>query len=326
MIDDALHEVPERRCEFVRVLGVVEGAPPALLLDQADVVVAAGAGRGRRGLAHEGRGQPSVLDDLLHPVLEGERVVDAGQSLGVAVDQLVLRGRVLGIGRQHRDAGGAEAVDHLADRGNVVVAQVVEDVEAAEERLVRLAVEHVELVLVGALDAEAEFGRPLQQAARDVTGRRVQRRAVLPLGVADDLRHAIQPRHRPEGRKVGAQRLVLVLDLLVVEGPRNHVGGRVEGDDAAIHVQAIAGSRRELLDRHLLGACGAVHVRQLEPDVLNPVALEPCQRFVYLIAGALPFVIGHGRLLLPTYPSPGLRAARIRGLGRVKSRADGICR
>ena len=323
VVDDALHEVPERRRHGLRVLGVVEGAPPAFLLDQADVVVAAGARRRRRRLAHEGRGEARVLDDLLDPVLEGERVVDAGHSLGVAVDQLVLGGRVFGVGRQHRDAGRAEAVDHVADRGNVVVAQIVEDVEAAEERLVRLTVEHVELVLVSALDAEAERGHPLQHAARDLAGRGVERRAVLPLGIADDLRHAIEPGHRCEGGKVGTQRLVLVLDLLVVEGARNHVGGGVEGDDAAIHVHALAGGGGEPLDRHLLRACGAVHVRQLEADMLDFVALEPRQRLLYLIAGALPSVIGHGRLLFVTLHSPAARAARIRGVGRRESRADG---
>ena len=166
--------------------------------------------------------------------------------------------------------------------------RLVEDVDAAEERLVRLAFEHEELVLVGALDAETELGRPLQHPARDVAGRGVKRRAVLPLGVANDLRHAVEPRHGREGRKIGTQGLVLVLDLLVVEGAGNHVRGRIEGDDAAIHVHALAGGGGEPLDRHLLGAGGAVHVRQLEADMLDSVALEARKRLLYLIAGTLP--------------------------------------
>ena len=205
----------------------------------------------------------------------------------------------------------------------MVVPQIVEDMDTAEKRFVRLAVEHEELVLVGALDAEAELGRPLQHPARDVAGRGVKRCAVLPLGVADDLRHAIEPRHGREGRKIGTQGLVLVLDLLVVEGAGDHVRSRVEGDDAAIHVHALAGGGGEPLNRHLLGAGGAVHIRQLEPDVLDSVALEARQRLLYLIAGTLPCVIGHGRLLSVTPPSPAWRAARIRGVGAGESRADG---
>ena len=80
--------------------------------------------------------------------------------------------------------------------------------------------------------------------------------------------------------------------------------GRVEGDDAAIHVHTLAGGGGEPLDRHLLGARRAVHVRQLEADMLDSVALEPRKRLLYLIAGALPSVIDHGHLLSVTPPSP----------------------
>src|SRR5207253_2247557 len=55
---------------------------------------------------------------------------------------------------------------------------------------------------------------------------------------------------------------------------RNHVGRRVEADDAAIEVEAAARIVLDLVDRHRLRARGAVQVGQLEAEILDAPLLQ----------------------------------------------------
>ena len=167
----------------------------------------------------------------------------------------------------------------------------VEDVVAGEERLPRLAVEDVELGLDADQRLVAELVAALEDAPEDLARRRPERAAVVPERVADHAPGRLDPGNDARSRRVGPKPLVGVRDLLVVERPRDDVRAAVENDRAAVHVQAALGVALGVLDRHRLRSARAVHVRQLEAHVADPL-LAPLREHL-LDRRAVPLDRGH---------------------------------
>ena len=218
--EQAGDERPARVGHALRVVGVAERVLSRVGVQQRDVRVAPAAGRVGPRLRHERREVAVLLRDLLDAVLERERVVRAGEAPSGREVDLPLRPGVLAVRRDDVDADLRHLVEDPADRRHVVVPERVEDVVAGEQRLVRVAGQEVELELRPDQRLEPHRTSPLERPAEDVPGRRRERRAVVPLRVADEPRRPVGPRHDRGRLRVGEQQLIAVPALLVVEGAR----------------------------------------------------------------------------------------------------------
>ena len=138
-----------------------------------------------------------------------------------------------------------------------------------EQALVGLPVEEVELEFAPGHRFEPHAVGLLEDPA--VYGPRcgLEGLAVVPLGVADQAGGLGRPGHDGGGGGIGEQQLVSVADLFVVETSGNYIGACVENRGAPVHVEALACEAGGGVERHDLGAGGAVQVGQLEPYPLD---------------------------------------------------------
>ena len=93
------------------------------------------------------------------------------------------------------------------------------------------------------------------------------------------------PRHPAQAGEIREQVGIAVIDLLVQPGAGDDVGGGIEPEDAAIHVEALARIALHRLQRHQLGARNAVQIGQLETQEFDPVALQLGDRLGNIVLG-----------------------------------------
>ena len=244
---------------------------PAVAVEEAHVHVHSRAGPARERLRHERRAVAVQVRELLDRVLERERRVRGGHAERGGVVDLPLRARVLAVRGDDAEAEVLELLDELLDERHVRVPHRVEDVIALEERLLRLAVQEVELRLEAEQGLEPEPPAAVEHPAEDAPRQRPQRLPAVPHRVADEPRRVGRPGNDGRRPRVGDETLVAVGDLLVVERAAHDVGSRVEDACAAVHVETILRIGRGMLDRDQLRAARSVQVGQLEANEADPL-------------------------------------------------------
>ena len=157
--------------------------------------------------------QPFSVRDLLRAVLVDDVVVGHRQRVGEAEVDLVLARPRLALRGLDLDARAVHAVADLADevlvvgRGEDVV---VEDVRhgrrqvlvALRPRLLVGLAQEVELELRARHRREAERRCPLHLRLQHLPRRRLNRRAVVPVDVAEDERGRLEPRNPPQRAEI----------------------------------------------------------------------------------------------------------------------------
>ena len=263
---------------------------------------------------HEGGEVAVLFRDLLHAVLERERVVRTGETASGREVDLPLRSGVLAIRRDDVDADLRHLVEDPADRGHEVVPERVEDVVAGEQRLVGVTGQEIELELGSEERLEPHRTGLLERLPEDVPGCRGEGRPVVPLGVADQPRRSVGPRQHLGGVGIGEQQLVSVAALLVIERPADDIRAGIQHARPAVHVQTSFGVVEGVCDRDRLRSRDAVHVGKLESDEPDVLLLPALQDPLHVGHRSAPLDAGAQTCVLIL---PGPRGARRAGLYRA---------
>ena len=132
---------------------------------------------------------------------------------------------------------------------------------------------------------------PLHLRAQDLARRRADRRAVLPVHVAEDERRRLEPRDPPQRRQIGVEREVAVAALPARDRvPRHRVHLHLEREQVVAALDGMAGA--DLVDEELavqpLAQQAALHVGERDHDRVDSTGLDVRPQLVEARARADP--------------------------------------